>query len=161
MIGRRGEAEGQAAQRLGRTLERIIRASQRPIVIAAQQLRPIRRFLIAYDGGASAEQAVDALVRNPILTDAEGHVLMGGEGTTTERQPLEAVTSRLQGVGYNVSGTIEQGDPDHTIPATVKSEEIDLLVMGAYGHSRIRTLMNGSTTISVLRTSAVPMLVVR
>ncbi len=161
VIGRRGEAEDQAAQHLGRNLERIIRASQRPIVIAAQQFRPIRRFLVAYDGGASAEKAIDALVRNPILTDAEGHVLMVGEGTEAERQRLKTATARLRDVGYTVTEIVAQGDPDHIIPATVESEGIDLLVMGAYGHSRIRTLMVGSTTTSVLRTSTVSMLVVR
>jgi nucleotide-binding universal stress UspA family protein len=161
VIGRRGEAEDQAAQHLGRNLERIIRASQRPIVIAAREFRPVRRFLIAYDGGASAEKAIDALVRNPILTDAEGQVLRVGEGTSTERQQLEMATSRLRDVGYNVTGTIERGDPDHLIPATVGSDGSDLLVMGAYGHSRIRTLMVGSTTTAVLRTSQVSVVVVR
>lgn len=161
VIGRRGEAEDRAAQHLGRNLERIVRASQRPIVIAAQDFRPPRRFLLAYDGGASAERAVDALVRNPVLTDADGHVLLVGEGTATERQRLDGVLTRLTDAGYTVTGVIRSGDPDHRIPETVAAEEIDLLVMGAYGHSRIRTLMVGSTTTAVLRTCPVSMLVVR
>jgi nucleotide-binding universal stress UspA family protein len=161
VIGRRGEAEARAAGHLGRNLERIIRASQRPVVIAAQDFRPPRRFLIAYDGGASAERAVDALVRNPVLADAEGHVLLVGEGTAAERQRLDSVLARLTGAGYSVTGDIRPGDPDHRIPETVAAEEIDLLVMGAFGHSRIRTLMVGSTTTAVLRTSPVSMLVVR
>ncbi|MBU2284983.1 MAG: universal stress protein, partial [Gammaproteobacteria bacterium] len=37
----------------------------------------------------------------------------------------------------------------------------DLLVMGAYGHSRIRQLIVGSTTTALLRTSPVPVLVLR
>jgi nucleotide-binding universal stress UspA family protein len=34
-------------------------------------------------------------------------------------------------------------------------------VMGAYGHSRIRQLIVGSTTTTLLRTSPVPVLVLR
>ncbi len=60
-----------------------------------------------------------------------------------------------------MTGDIRPGDPDHRIPEAVASEGIDLLVMGAYGHSRIRTLMVGSTTTTVLRTSPVSVLVVR
>jgi nucleotide-binding universal stress UspA family protein len=161
VIGRRGEGENRAAQHLGRNLERIIRASHRPIVIAAQQFRPAQRFLVAYDGGSSAEKAIDALIRNPILTDAEGHVLMVGEGTATEHQRLDTTLSRLRDAGYRVTGTIVSGDPDRLIPATVRANDSDLLVMSAYGHSRIRTLMIGSTTTAVLRTSPVSILVVR
>ncbi len=161
VIGRRGEGEDRAPQHLGRNLERIVRASQRPVVIAAREFRPPRRFIVAYDGGASAERAIDALVRNPVLTDAEGHVLLVGEGTPTERQRLDGVLARLAAAGYTVTGDIRPGDPDHRIPETVAAEEIDLLVMGAYGHSRIRTLMVGSTTTAVLRTSPVSVLVVR
>jgi nucleotide-binding universal stress UspA family protein len=36
-----------------------------------------------------------------------------------------------------------------------------LLAMGAYGHSRIRQLIVGSTTTTLLRTSAVPVLILR
>ena len=68
--------------------------------------------------------------------------------------------ARLTAAGYTVTDDIRSGDADHRIPETVAAEEIDLLVMGAYGHDRIRTLMVGSTT-AVLRTSPVSMLVVR
>jgi nucleotide-binding universal stress UspA family protein len=37
----------------------------------------------------------------------------------------------------------------------------DLLVMGAYGHSRIRELIIGTTTTALLRDTPVPLLVVR
>ncbi|MEO6054349.1 MAG: universal stress protein, partial [Chthoniobacterales bacterium] len=36
-----------------------------------------------------------------------------------------------------------------------------LLVMGAYGHSRIRQLMVGSTTTAMVRTCQVPVLMFR
>lgn len=161
VIGRRGEGEDRAPQHLGRNLERIIRASQRPIVIAGQQFRPPRRFLVAYDGGDSANKAIDALIRNPILTAAEGHVLMIGKGTDREQEQLAAATSRLREAGYTITEMLRSGDPDHLISEAVEAENMDLLVMGAYGHSRIRTLMIGSTTTAVLRTTSIPTLVIR
>ncbi|MDP5776249.1 universal stress protein, partial [Pseudomonas aeruginosa] len=38
---------------------------------------------------------------------------------------------------------------------------IDLLVMGAYGHSRIRQFLVGSTTTSMLRSTTSPLLLLR
>jgi nucleotide-binding universal stress UspA family protein len=43
----------------------------------------------------------------------------------------------------------------------VEEGGFDLLVMGAYGHSRIRTLMIGSTTTALLRATSISMLVMR
>jgi len=38
---------------------------------------------------------------------------------------------------------------------------IDLLVMGVYGHSRIRQFLVGSTTTQMLRTTTSPLLLLR
>lgn len=38
---------------------------------------------------------------------------------------------------------------------------VDLLVMGAYGHSRIRNLIVGSTTTAMLRSCQIPVLLLR
>ncbi|WP_426148757.1 universal stress protein [Polaromonas sp. DSR2-3-2] len=43
----------------------------------------------------------------------------------------------------------------------LKAHAVDLLVIGAYGHSRVRQLIMGSTTTTLLRTSPVPVLVLR
>ncbi|MEC7190861.1 MAG: universal stress protein, partial [Pseudomonadota bacterium] len=43
----------------------------------------------------------------------------------------------------------------------VEQYNIDLLVMGAYGHSRIRNLMIGSTTTQMIRSCLVPVLLFR
>ena len=53
------------------------------------------------------------------------------------------------------------GDPDEVIAAQVREHSIKLLVMGAYGHSRIREFILGSTTTSLLRTCRVPVLLFR
>ena len=57
--------------------------------------------------------------------------------------------------------SIEGGEPELALQNYMKVYEVDLLVMGAYGHSRIRQLIVGSTTTTLLRTSLVPVLVLR
>ena len=43
----------------------------------------------------------------------------------------------------------------------VRTHQIDLVAMGAYGHSRIRQLIVGSTTTTIIRSCLVPILLVR
>ena len=56
---------------------------------------------------------------------------------------------------------LQQGQADDVISAYVKSEAMDMLIMGAYGHSHIRTLIIGSTTSSMLRSCPIPVLMFR
>lgn len=58
-----------------------------------------------------------------------------------------------------MAGSIREGEPAEAIVDTVERDGIDLLVMGAYGHSRIRQLMIGSTTTELMHKCAVSMLV--
>ena len=43
----------------------------------------------------------------------------------------------------------------------VERTGIDLLVMGAYGHSRVRSLIIGSTTTEMIRACKIPVLLFR
>jgi nucleotide-binding universal stress UspA family protein len=42
-----------------------------------------------------------------------------------------------------------------------REQDIDLLIMGAYGHSVIRRFLVGSTTTHVIRNATVPVLLLR
>lgn len=161
VIGKRGEGEDQAEEHLGTNLERVIRASHQPILIASRTFRPIKRFLFAFDGGKSAGNVMDRLVSSPLLRDAHGTLVTVGENTPQSRDRLNDAASRLRAAGYVIDEKIHSGDPDEVIPDMVNNEDYDLLVMGAYGHSRIRTLLIGSTTTHLLRTSTKAIIVVR
>jgi nucleotide-binding universal stress UspA family protein len=161
VIGKRGEGEEQAEVHLGSNLERVIRASHRPILIAPQAFRPVNRFLFAFDGGPSTGNAVDRLVTSPLLREAHGTLVTVGEDSSRARQRLHDAASRLRAAGYTIDETIRPGEADDVIPEMLEHEDIDLLVMGAYGHSRIRELLVGSTTTHLLRTSTKAVIVIR
>ena len=57
VIGKRGEAADFAKLHLGSNIERIIRASHKPVFVAARGFREPRRLLIAFDGGPSSMKA--------------------------------------------------------------------------------------------------------
>jgi len=164
VIGKRGEWEGHVTLNLGSNLERVVRASQRPTLIVPPHLRPLRKFVVAYDGGSSSEKVIDFLINDTRLLEAECHLLMVTNSESNRRNRFEAAAERLRSAGYRVVerfNVMEPGRHDEAIIAAVERNKADLLVMGAYGHSRIRNLLIGSTTTALLRGSTVPVLVVR
>lgn len=161
VIGKRGEAADFARLHLGSNLERIVRASAGPVLVTSRAFRPIRRFLLAFDGRASALKAVDAVSRSPLFAGLACDLVTVGAATAEARQRLEAAAAQLGAGGAAVSARIEPGQPDIAIGAAVERDGVDMVVMGAYGHSRLRSLVIGSTTSELIRACKTPIMVFR
>ena len=161
VIGKRGESAHLAPHHLGSNLERVVRASIRPALVAPRAFVPIERFLIAYDGGPSIEKAIRFLMEQPLLHGVECHLLRAGKMDADAEWYLNETAAKLREKDYQVKVHAVTGSPDSVIAETIKRENIHLLVMGAYGHSRIRQFIIGSTTTSTVRTCEIPILMFR
>lgn len=161
MIGKRGEAADFAKLHLGSNLERIARSSTRPVFVAARAFRPVQRFMIAYDGGTSAMKAVDHVARSPLFAGLECVLLMVGADNEENRKRLDNAKATLEAGSFDVEARILPGQPDAVIATAIEAQGVDLLVMGAYGHSRIRSLIIGSTTSEMIRSCKVPVILFR
>lgn len=161
MIGKRGEAADFAKLHLGSNLERIARSSTRPVFVAARAFRPLQRFMIAYDGGTSAMKAVDHVARSPLFAGLECVLLMVGADNEENRKRLDNAKATLEAGSFDVEARILPGQPDAVIATAIEAQGLDLLVMGASGHSRIRSLIIGSTTSEMIRSCKVPVILFR
>ena len=161
VIGKRGEAADFAKLHLGSNLERIARASSWPVYVAARAFRPIERVMIAYDGGPSAMKAVDHVARSPLFVGLDIRLLSVGTDDAETRRRIEAARATLAAGGHQPRADIVSGQPEKVIADTVERDTVDLLVMGAYGHSRIRSLIIGSTTTEMIRSCRIPVLLFR
>jgi nucleotide-binding universal stress UspA family protein len=86
---------------------------------------------------------------------------MAGGETPARREQLLKAQQVLASKGFDVGVELVAGEPEQALPSLVKAQGSALLVMGAYGHSRIRQLIVGSTTTMLLRLSEVPVLILR
>ena len=161
VIGKRGKNANFETGHLGSNLERVIRSCRHPVLVAAREFKPQERFVLAFDGGASALKAVEYVAEQPLLKGMHCYLLYVGEGTPKIESALADAAKQLQAAGFEV--TIEQraGEPEKVIEAVVDQDHIDLLVMGAYGHSKIRQLIVGSTTTAMIRSVKIPVLLFR
>lgn len=161
VIGSRGEHADTAKDHLGSNLERVIRAVHRPILVAPRAFQPIRSFLIAFDGSPTTRKCVEMVAASPLLRGLECHLLTVGADDDNRRAGLSWAEERLHEAGFTPRARIVEGAPDTVISTELKEHAIGLLVMGAYGNSRIRNLIVGSTTTQILRECQGPILLLR
>lgn len=161
IIGKRGEGADFAKLHLGSNLERVVRACHKPVLVTSRAFRPINNLLIAFDGGESAMKAVRHIAHGVLFPGTVCHLLTVGNRTDEAERNLENAAAILRKAGYEVETGIRPGQADSVIAAKVEIDRIDLLVMGAYGHSRIRSLIIGSTTSEMIRSCLVPVMLFR
>lgn len=160
VLGKRGAHADFNTGHLGSNLERVVRAVHRPVLVASRTTRALTRFLIAFDGSATTRRCVEMVCASPLLKGLACDVLMVGESTVNAAHMEWAIT-QLQAAGFQPQAHVAAGSADAVIAEHVVRLSIDLLVMGAYGHSRIRTMIVGSTTTQVLRQCQIPVLLLR
>lgn len=161
VLGKRGETAGQAVQHLGSNLERVARGLHRPILVVTEAFRLPEKFMIAFDGSATTRKGVEMIASSPLFRDMPCHVVMAAARTAATEEHLQWAQNTLQGRGFEVVTAMVDGDAETVLSDYVKDQQIDVLIMGAYGHSRIRQLLVGSTATTMLRTSSIPVLLLR
>ena len=161
VIGRQGEDSGDDIQHIGSQLESVIRTMHRPILVTVGQFTPPRSLMLAFDGSATTLKGVEMLAASPLFKGLPIHLVMAGSEDDALLTQLNAARDALAAGGLEVHTAIRAGEVEPTLHAYQAEHGIDLLVMGAYGHSRIRQFFVGSTTTSMIRTTRTPLLLLR
>lgn len=160
VIGKRGASHEFATDHLGSKVERVVRASSKPILIASRAVEPPGHVVLAFDGSPASRQALERCVNSPLFTGLSVHVVMAGADDARHRDLLAEAVSQL-GTEREVLTTLKPGKPEDVISGAVGATPGAILAMGAYGHSPLRTLIVGSTTTAMIRTVRVPVLLTR
>ena len=114
--------------------------------------------LIAFDGGTSAAKAVSHIALHGSCCRACEFRLMIGQELIRRgpQQSWRGLAALLRNAGYAVEAKIEPGEADEVIAARSSRDGVDFLVMGAYGHSRIRNLIIGDDHAEMIRSCKIP-----
>ncbi|EDX83637.1 universal stress protein family [Synechococcus sp. PCC 7335] len=164
VLGKRGEAAEFASGHLGANVDRIVRSSSKPCLVTPQTFAPIKRLLVAYDGSPTSQRILAFMTANAsgfkhvaihLLTVAKS------DSETQRSQTLAKAKQQLQQAGLTLETSLLVGNPEKVIAQYIEQHQINLLVMGAYGHRRIRHLVIGSTTVQLLRSSQTAVLLFR
>jgi len=161
VVGRLGDSHDVSAPKLGAHLESLVRSISTPVIVAVGAFSPPRSFMVAYDGSETAEKAIAELAASSLLKGQSGHVVMIGPDNEKNRSDLQRATELLAAGGHAVDGHLRQGNVVTELHAFREERNIGLIVMGAYGHSRVRDFFVGSNTSKMIVSSPVPLLLLR
>ncbi len=157
VIGKQGESHPQPGAWVGDNVERVVRTMHRPVLITTGEYSPPTSLMLAFDGSPTMDKAVDMIANSPLLKRLPCHLVSVGESTDA----LKQADRTLREAGHEVKVVTLQGDVEQMLHQYQNRNDIDLVVMGAYGHSRIREFFVGSTTNALLRGATVPHLILR
>jgi nucleotide-binding universal stress UspA family protein len=161
ILGRRGESAETTHRDLGRNVESVVRALHKPILTVTENFRPPQRFMIAFDGGEVTKRGVEMVANSPLFKGIPCHLLMAGKADRDNPKKMDWARLTLEKAGFSVETQIQPGDAETVIANAVRDKGIDLLIMGAFNHSPLRSLLFGSRTTDLLRAATVPTLLLR
>lgn len=161
VLGRRGESAETTQRDLGRNVENVVRALHKPILTVTEYFKAPESFMIAFDGGEVTKRGVDMVARSPLLKGVKCHLLMSGKADSEGPKKIEWARKTLSDAGFDVEAEIALGDAETVIHRSIKERNIDLLLMGAFNHSPLKSLIFGSRTTEILRSATVPTLLLR
>jgi nucleotide-binding universal stress UspA family protein len=134
----------------------------RPILLTAQTPPKnfVRRIAVAWDGSVCCAHAVMAAM--PYLAKAEAIEILTVQKQASDQQKTDDLREylALHGLGATIRA-IEAGDKpvgESLLAAAAKST--DLLVLGGYGHSRLREMFAGGVTRHVVSHAELPLFLV-
>ena len=162
VLGARGDYARWGDRMLGATLESVSRQSHAPIMIVDQKFKAFEHITCAYD---RSEYSIHALKLTAFLGGSLKYpveVVSIDNDAQERKSTLEEAKKYLDPHQVEARYRHEAGDAaEILIQVTKNAPKPTVLLMGSYGHSRIREAIIGSTTVQVMRSAQKPIIVAR
>ena len=163
VLGQHGEHAQWHADMLGSSVERMVRGSTKPCLVIPEKYRVPQKLLIAHDGSVESAKALQLGLN--LATVLKAHVTLvtacQREQEAAAAQILQAAQELALARGFTPQAQLIHDNAENAILHVADTADVDLIVMGAYGRTRIREWILGSTTSHVLRKAMVPVLLAR
>jgi nucleotide-binding universal stress UspA family protein len=153
IMGKRGEFSRLETKSLGATVEAVSRNTRKPLIVAEQTFKPIKKILAAYDGSSHANQALMFVGHLAEGTSSLVSVICVTNDTEIGKHYIQEAGKYLTNYKVKVNSHLISGHPEKEIVNYAIEQKVDMIGIGAFGHSRIREAILGSTTEHILRFS--------
>jgi nucleotide-binding universal stress UspA family protein len=156
VMARTGYTRSAAAQQhIEPLVPQVIRGSIRPVLVAGRQFPSsgeIANILVAFDGSSHAARALSVAALVSARPGIQCILAIAASSEDEGNETLAPAETYLYHHGLTPRKQVVVGaKPSESICDLVATLGIDILIMGAYGHSPIREVLFGSTTEHVLR----------
>jgi nucleotide-binding universal stress UspA family protein len=143
-------------------LETAIVGCGRPILLAADVPRTTIGETVAIAWNGSREAALAVAAAMPMLMTASRVVVLTAETSSTATATGDGLVAHLawHGIDARLARVAPSGPVGQALMAQAFDVGADLLVMGGYGHSRLREMVLGGVTRWMIDNGGLPVLLV-
>ena len=157
LIGRLGERSAERKKHLGSNVENFIRNSNCTVMTVGETFKPPTRFIFAYEYSPTCSKMLKRVAQSDLLRILQCHLLYVGDHLEILKEP-EAF---LKDAGLDVITEYRYGDVSEEILSYQKEHGIQLILLGAFSHSKVKQFFLGSITTSIFRNTEVPLMVAK
>lgn len=161
VIGRKGAGHAHEFKALGSHIETLLRKATQPIFIVPEAFSPPKSFMIAYDGRESADRTLQKVLDGGLLHGIDCHLVAVKNNEVMLKEKFDTAKNKLIERGLNVIPALLEGNINEQLTRYQQEQNIELIVMGAFGHSRLRQFFVGSNTLKMLENTQVPLIIMR
>lgn len=161
VIGRSGSANGDNFKAIGSHIEQIIRQVSTPVLIANKEFTQPNSFMLAYDGLETATDTVKKIIAGGLLNNLTCHLVTVKNNQDALNTKFEETKHMLIEHGFNVQASLLEGDIFNALMEYKETNHVDMLVMGAFSHSRLASVFLGSNTLKMIENTHLPLVILR
>lgn len=161
VLGVRGEDHEKQQEKIGSHLEMMVRAIHRPILVVNAEFKTPEIIMLAYDGSEAAEKAVEMVAKSPLYKGLTCHLVCVNKNTANAESLLQQASEKLKASDITLIIASLSGKADQELCAYQEKHAIDLTIMGAFSHTRLREMLLGSFTVKMLVNTKRPLLLLR
>ncbi|WP_367109264.1 universal stress protein [uncultured Psychrobacter sp.] len=162
IMGRRGQDHKNSRLNIGSQIETVARASSIPVLICSETFVTPSSYMVAFDGSKTAIKAIQMTAESPLLRGMQGYIVMIGYSDESSKQSLTSAVTQLKSVGFAVEAHhLPEADAVDGLLSFQIDNDVDIMVVGAYGRSKWRQLFLGSTTTEIIASTLSPVILVR
>ena len=157
VIGRVGEKSAERNKPLGSNVENFIRGANCTVMTVGDSFKPPTRFIFAYEYSPTCVKMMKRIAQSDLLRLLQCHLVYVGDHPEILREPEQY----LKDANLDVITEYRYGDVAENILEYQNEHGIQLIVLGAFSHSKIHQFFLGSIATTIFRNAKVPLLVAR
>ena len=156
IMGKRTFFEYTANETYG-TLEQVLKNGLAPVLAVPDSTRKIEKVLVAYDNSAPASKAVHMFLLLGIWNACDITLLTVNNNAEAGQKLLANLRDFFGSYGIEPNLVTQSGHPDEVVKSYIAENDIDMLVMGAYGRKSVREFFVGSVTQHLIQETTIPL----
>lgn len=157
VIGKVGERAAEKNKPIGSNVENFIRGANCTVMTVGENFKIPTRFIFAYEYSPTCLNIMQRISQSDLLKSLQCHLLYVGDHPEVLKDPEEY----LRTAGLDVVTVYRYGDVAENILEYQQELGIQMIVLGAFSHSKLHQFFLGSIATSIFRNASVPLLVAK